>query len=182
MKKSLRDLMMAPAQLTGGYAGSDNFLFRHLILTVEQWEMIMENLAEDFEVFCRQERIDFVSVQRQGDLDFLHLTSVENLDSISSVGLSASPFEGTVSWISDLGEGIYVISEDDLIGLDNLQTYCMDWKEDEVSIVTGSYVGPYLECVKGFQHEGYVVLQTSCIKGSDLETNIESLDEFLWRG
>jgi len=143
-------------QLTGGE--DNDFLFTHLVLAEKEYEeiiqmMTLNELAEELDV-------SFISVERKGKLEFLHVTSAEHYDSIEKKGFVIQPN----SYISDLGNGLYVIQKDDVEALMNLEDYISELYEDneeDILLVYGTYKGAYMKCVYDRGHRGYIVLPST---------------------
>lgn len=153
---------------TGGTEG--DFLFNHLIFTEEEY-----NKIENLDKIIEEKDIDFVSVEREGNVTYCHITAIDNYDSIDKQGLIYS--QNSV-WVGDLGRGIYAVQKDDFKAIDNLKTYVAETIEDDsILIVKGNYTGRYNECVHGYGHEGYIVFKESTNNINDL---VEcSVDDFL---
>jgi len=158
---------------TGGK--HDDHMFKHMILTEEQYEEILKSGTELIKI-AEESQVDFISVRKNNKITFKHISAVENESSINKSGLSFHDDE----FIYDLGKGIYVIEESDEQALDNLKTYVAEgFEDDEILLVTGWYTGEYTKCVYGFQHEGYIVLSKNVDDGDICCLYPESLDEFL---
>lgn len=155
------------------YEDSSKAIFRHLIITKEELEMIEKEY--DIEEFAEKYNISFISLECYGQIDFEHYTDVCNDESIQEKGLIISDS----TWISDLNNGIYVIEEYDEDAKDNLNTYFEDKEEDdELLKVVGTYEGKYIKCIYGEGHENYIVIPTN-IPSKDISMEIITIeDEF----
>lgn len=150
---------------TGYCAGG--FLFKNLILTQQEYSQVT-----DLKKLAEQHQVDFICVEREGEVNYIHLTDVENVDFIEQNGLKKKDV------VSDLGIGIYVVDKNNYEGIDNLKTYFEDYEKDEIVVVTGFYVGKYLECVYGYGHVGYIVINTDKIEYNDID--IIKIEDFLF--
>lgn len=172
MMDYLKDRFNCRIQLTGDIG--DELLFKHLILTEEDINFL--NLfGIDYSTLLKILEIDFISVERFGSFDFLHVTHPDNLTNIQIEGLKISPT------ISDLGVGIYVISTVDLDALICLEDYISEHYnyDDEILQVTGWYHGPYTICVAGYGHVGYIVINKNISCTALTDFNIISVEDFL---
>lgn len=163
---------------TGGFANEkseDDFLFKHLILE----EVQLNELGYSPKELLSLLEIDFLSVKRHGEFDFLHTSHISNFEDIERDGLKYDP---NPDFISDLGVGLYVVEEDNIEAVDHLATYISnhyDYDEEELVVVRGSYNGSYVECVAGDYHKGYIVIQED-LDASILEVDVEKIDDFLY--
>lgn len=143
----------------------DEFMFKNLILTQQEYLQIT-----DLRTLAEQNQVDFISVETEGEINYIHLTDIDNIDFIEQNGLTKK------NDISDLGIGIYVVDKNNFDGVDNLKTYFedYDYDDDDIAIVTGNYQGKYLECVYGYGHKGYIVINADKIEYNNIDTiNIE---------
>ena len=132
-----------------------DFLFTHLVLTEAEWEEI--KASTNREKFPFGLKVDFVSVLRNGGLEYLHVTDADR-NYIEQNGLKEGRYVG------DLGRGIYVVEESNPEAVANLMDFLSEYKEEEeLTLVKGYYKGQYTECIYGYGHEGYIVL-----KGTDV--------------
>lgn len=111
-----------------------------------------------------------------GDLDFIHLTYYDCIESILKDGFD--PGEG------NMGDGVYCVNLNDPKGIRSLRQLSisdMYEGEDKVGIIFGKYSGKYTECVDAkedhFKYNiGFCLLEeTQCIK--DLYATIIDKDE-----
>lgn len=141
----------------------------HLTLTEEQFNAL-DNIF-DFRVF---EDI-LVSVEEEGEIDFVHYFYIEDMDSIKKDGLLIS-HSGKGRYIPDMGHGIYVIKGDSAYdATDEVAEYLLeryDRENAEVGYVEGTYNGKYITCVYGSNHEGYIALKENVTP--DMIKNIDS--------
>jgi hypothetical protein len=149
-----------------GTGGDDGlYIFRHLVLTEEESRILGHDLPDIADFL----KVNFISVQRSGSVSFQHITDDDNLSFILDNGLMVRD-DG---FVSDLGRGIYGILLGNTSAEDHLRTYIGEEYEsddDEILIFSGFYTGPYLECIYGEQHVGYLVLLTDCIPLLQLDT------------
>lgn len=148
---------------TGGQG--DSCLFNHAIF---------ENKEHTKEVTG----IDFVSSKERGEINFLHISSLDNEESIWEKGLIIS----TGDYTNDLGVGVYVVDVDDDIAIDNLKNYVESHFEDgeeRFLVVTGTYEGDYLLCQTGYGHEGYIVIKESIPSDKINDIQKVSVDHFI---
>lgn len=144
------------------YDINDDPMFKHLILSEEEFENINNDLGID--TFAFKNGIDFISVRYNGEIDFIHYTSIDNKESIEEKGL----IQIDNQWIMDLGRGTYVIEDNDDVAEDNLYTYFEEKDDDdEVLKIEGVYKGEYIKCEYGIGHEGYIVISNN-IPPSDI--------------
>lgn len=115
---------------------------------------------------------DFFSFKTYDGAVFIHATPSKNLTSILNDCLKQ--VEGEVS--SHLGNGIYtiLIHHDILLenGITGFFRFLNDLFEstDEISIVSGWYVGPYEYCFIGTEnHKGYTILKENVSTNQLLE-------------
>lgn len=173
------DMLKSQIMETGGFTkDDDDFLFQHLVLE----ESLLERLKE---LGCTPDKlkelldVDFISIKKHGEVDFLHTSHISNLESIENQGLV---YEENPDFICDLGIGLYVIDKNSFEAIDNLATYVTnhyDYNEEELVVVKGSYTGSYTECILGYKHEGYVVIKDK-LDPSTLDVDVESIDDFLY--
>ena len=153
---------------------SMDYEFKHLVVKSNQ-----KDYLKIYDIclnsFCEENKIDFISESYDSEIEFLHVTSKSNLDDIKSLGL----IHINNDYIPDLGEGIYAVDINSSKGLDNLKTYLVDFKEDDILIITGTYNGRYNYCIKGEGHEGYLVLHDE-VKPESLSFEIKSLNDFFF--
>lgn len=165
---------------TAGYKNVEkDCIFRHAILTQQEWEKL--NSSNTFEDFISTNQLDFISIQEEREIEFLHITSPEHLESIRSNGLCIKRSkEQNNHFIPDLGEGIYVIEKDNETAIDNLKTYLEEKEEDEIMIVEGDFKGKFTRCVWGLDHEEYIVIN-STIPEKDLSNWYDmKIEDFLF--
>lgn len=129
----------------------EDALFKNLIVSEEEFENIDYNFG--IEKFAAQHEINFICVQYNGTIKFQHFTKSTKANDILKHGLIPNDLT-----IMDLGIGVYVIAENDEVGLDNLGQYFMDDENTSMAIISGEYTGNYIECVYGNGHEHYIVL------------------------
>ena len=84
------------------------------------------------------------------------------------------------TYIPDLGDGIYGVDRYSDTGIDNLKTYLMEFQEDEILIIKGIYNGKYNYCVKGEDHEGYIVFHDRKINPHNLSFEVIKLNDFFF--
>lgn len=150
--------------------------FKHLAIDLKQIDF-MKIYDIDLSDFCRDHEIDFVSQTHSGEIEFIHATRVSNLEDIKEMGLIINE---DATYIPDLGEGIYGADINSDKGIDNLKTYLVDFPEDEILIIKGLYNGKYNYCVKGEDHEGYIVFHDRVISPSNLSFEIMKLNDFFF--
>jgi len=157
---------------TGGVLG--DLMFSHLILSESDYAVFKDELEQLADIL----KVDFISVERTGPIEFQHVTDVDTASLIEQEGFKIIDED----FIGDIGKGIYGFQRENLDSLMNVQTYIAeDFSESEVAMITASHNGKYLECVFGYGHEGYILLKTDHIPAKDI-LNIEefSVDEFLF--
>ena len=158
---------------TGGNINEslEDYMSTCLSLSEDEFDELNDSIGID--MFCLQYDITFITIKREGEINFVHYSNPNNEDSIKKIGLINMDSE----WIMDLGQGTYVIAEDNYIAEDNLLTYLSEKDNvDELLKVTGVYNGPYEECVYGVEHEGYILILHD-IKPEDLDTEVVSCEE-----
>lgn len=163
----------ARIQKTGG--DESGYLFQHLILTEEEYKKMDRDTLKKF---SKENQIDFVSVQLTGTIDYYHVAESWKKTFIEENGIHA-----TDEWVHDLGKGIYAVPQVDGEAINNLKTYVgEEFKiDDEIVIVEGTYKGPYLKCVYGDQHEGYIVLQREHIPIEEIgDIYTMNIEDFLF--
>jgi len=148
-----------------------DFLFTHLVLTEGEWEKI--KASTDREKFPFGLKVDFVSVLRDGGVEYIHVTDADR-NYIEQNGLKEGRYVG------DLGRGIYVVEESNPEAVANLMDFLSEYKEEEeLILVKGYYKGPYTECVYGYGHEGYIVLKgTDGVKPGEISIDRINVEEF----
>ncbi|WP_275372535.1 hypothetical protein [Clostridium tertium] len=159
---------------TGGDLNqAEGCVFRHLVLDEYQLDEIKERGYTLFDI-AEDLNIDFISLKRNKEIEFIHITSLENKNSIEENGLVIRES----SHIPDLGSGIYVISEDTSYeeAIANLKDILEETygRNDTAAVVRGHYSGPYSECVYGDNHHGYIVLKYN-VPSCDLEVKEEKV-------
>lgn len=161
-----------------GYIDFSNLegTFKHLIINQKQIEFI-KIYDIDLDNFCREHEIDFVSQTCDGTIEFIHATSKSNLEDIKEMGLIVNEDS---TYIPDLGDGIYGVDRYSDTGIDNLKTYLMEFQEDEILIIKGIYNGKYNYCVKGEDHEGYIVFHDRKINPHNLSFEVIKLNDFFF--
>lgn len=143
------------------------YLFK--TLTVNQQEY--NNINVDLKLFAEQNEVDFICLEKEGEIKFIHLTDSDAIDFIEENGLVKTDN------IADLGIGIYVVEVNNIDAVDNLKTFIVDSEDKEITIAEGYYNGKYTECIYGYQHEGYII-----INEDNLEINfadIITIEDFL---
>lgn len=152
---------------------------KHLVVTENQLEKLEEkNIDLDF--IADQLVIDFISVEKQDNINFLHIASVESLEFIEKNGLKEEK-DGS-DWIPDLGSGVYVIEERNIDAMISLQDYMSEDSRDEILIVIGQYIGKYTECIYGEGHKGYLALKEGKgLSSRELDIEESTVEEFLSR-
>lgn len=167
-------------------------IFTCLRLTEQEFKKIKESMS--INQYAKENDISFVTIEkvstRTNPLNFIHITSYENIENIEEKGLVIPQ----TKWISDLGKGIYVVEDNDVDGLINLQDYISelysqeltdDYEEDDdyeetyLAIIKGSYVGKYYYCVYGYQHEGYILLEDSVESKNIIVEFSQTVKEFV---
>ena len=156
---------------TGGYKKSIeiNYFFKHLILELSEYEKYKDSLLE----LAKTIGVDFISVKKNGFINYIHLTDISYKENIEKSGL-IPPNSG---FIGDLGYGIYVVDQRNYIAIDNLKDYIIDEPEDTLLLVYGSYCGEYIECIYGIGHKGYINIPMPKIDIS--HTKEIDIEEFL---
>lgn len=145
---------------------NDDYLFTHAVIRL--------NESLTFEAYSGlKERVDFISMEKEGVIDFLHVSKPEFEESIIKKGLLVNR-----EYIADLGRGIYLINVCQQEAWTNLENYVISsicgsetdyldevdldlLSEVELLIITGKYNGRYNICVDGWGHEGYVVVKNT---------------------
>ena len=89
-----------------------------MILTQQEYSQVT-----DLKKLAKQHQIDFICVKREGEVNYTHLTDVENVNFIEQNGLKKKDV------VSDLGIGIYVVDKNNYEGIDNLKTYFKDYEK-----------------------------------------------------
>lgn len=119
--------------------------YRHLVLDSNQKKLIkMYGISLDD--FCKENNVDFVSETHESEIEFIHVTKKSNLNCIKQMGLIV---DDEACFIPDLGEGIYGMDSSSEIGIDNIKTFLVDFPEDEILLIKGTYKGKYNYCFKG---------------------------------
>lgn len=155
--------------LTGKF-DEDEYLFRTLELTETEFQNLEH---EDLKQLEEKYKVDFITVERNAEIGFLHYADITCYDFIQENGLKTR--EGN---IGDLGQGIYAIynkSDHTKLGMhlegeDNVCTWLEGHESEEIVEVEGVFKGTYTECVHGYQHKGYLLLK-------DGEFQIQSIRE-----
>lgn len=162
-----------------GYLDEDDYLYKHLVLTATEYEKLSftHSALELSEIL----NVDFISIIYEGEVSFIHISDVDCEEEI----LSTKKLIGTENAKYDLyddiyKDGVYAIKEDSDIGLENVKDYFMDKRKDELLIVRGEFEGKYKECIFGEGHEGYLVLLKENSNYKNIETEIYSIDDFLF--
>ena len=150
--------------------------FKHLTVSSKQIDF-MKIHGIDLDDFCRDHEIDFVSQAYDGEIEFIHATRVSNFEDIKQMGLIVNP---DATYIPDLGEGIYGVDANSEKGIDNLKTFLMDFNDDEILLVKGIYNGKYNYCIKGENHEGYILFYDKVISPINLSYKIMQLNDFFF--
>lgn len=144
------------------------YLFSHLVLDKESEHFSADEL-----------KVDFLSIVKDGPIDFIHVTSPNNLESMKEKGLILP----TGDWIGDLGVGIYVVNEHDQNAIDYLANYLLDYNDSridtELLVVTGRYNGSYELCIEGDGHEGYALIKEA-IPVAELSFEKTTLKDFIY--
>lgn len=149
--------------------------YKHLVISSNQMDLIkMYDISIDD--FCNENEIDFVSKTCEGTIEFIHTTRKSNLENIKQIGLIV---DYEACFIPDLGEGIYGVPIDSEKGIDNLKTFLVDFDENEIPLIKGSYNGKYNYCFKGDLHQGYIVFHNKKIGPENLYFEVISVDDFL---
>lgn len=127
----------------------------------------LDKLSNDLEV-------DFISVEKEGKLDFIHISNIEYKNDIEKYGL----FYGE----GDLGTGIYIVDKNNTEGIDNLKTFISEsfnYDEEKLLVVKGKYNGKYIECIYGYNHKGYVVVKNEISQANISNIYEEDINLFL---
>lgn len=164
-------MKMFSIEQTAGNLIANDFIFKHAVLAVDL-DVSTQEFADLLDELKIQLKVDFISKLMRQSLEFIHVTSVENVNSILENGLI--PSKG--NYVSDLGQGTYVVNEDDVKGIENLKNYVVSQylnydnlifleeeeleflEEQEIAIIKGYYSGTIKECLWGYNHEGYIVI------------------------
>ena len=161
---------------TGGNINEpiEDYMFSCLSLSKEEYDEIDNSIG--IEVFCKQHDISFITIKYNKTINFIHYSDVDNEEDIKRLGL----INVDSDWVPDLGLGIYVIEEKDIDALDNLMDYFGE-KDDEEELlkVTGTYTGPYEECIYGEGHEGYILIPHD-VKPDNIDTEIICFEEIFY--
>lgn len=159
---------------TGGFLNpQDEKMFKCLTLTEEEYDFLIKEKKDVYSFlkkFAKKNKIDFICVQYNKEISFIHTSSVENKESIEKDGL----LDLTYDFIMDLGQGIYVVEEYDREGMENLDKYLEN--EYDILYVCGTYNGPFKKCIYGVDHEGYVVLEKDVPK-ENISVEITTVDQ-----
>lgn len=151
--------------------------FKHLVVSQKQIEFA-KMYDIDLDDYCRENEIDFMSQTHNSEIEFLHATRVLNLENIKQMGLIVND---DATYIPDLDEGIYAVDIASSKGIDNLKTYLVDFPDEEILLVKGVYEGSYNYCVKGEDHEGYIVFHDRKVGPEGLSFEIVKLEDFFLR-
>lgn len=150
-------------------------LFTQVVIS-EQYLQELKEREITMESLCKHNSFDFVSLQLdEAELQFLHVTSLHNLQSIKTHGLRYKAND----YIPDLGEGIYLVDRNSIEGMENLKDYLTDFEDDELAVITGTFVGSIQYCIHGEGHKGYVLVKDT-IKPEDLSIEIMKTSDFLY--
>ena len=156
-------------QKTAGSEELGTYVFTQLVLTEKEYIESNDNDV-DWELVASNIGVDFISIQRNGSIEFQHVTDPEMIEVIKEQGLIYDR-----SFVHDLGCGVYgYLFNGDAgdIAMDNIKTYLENNETEDLAILTIDYDGEYLECIYGEGHEGYIVIP------NDLSpTNIRDIEE-----
>ena len=148
---------------TGGTTSTLNteFLFRHLIVSEQEFEYLLSlddcgELFMDLDILCFNTYGVYllISIQKEGNIEFKHVTGKENAYYIKRDG-----FHIDTSWTPDLGIGVYCIDDRDLLAHESLENYILEQDFENLVAIYGAYEGKYLYCGYGDGHYGYILLQ-----------------------
>ena len=149
----------------------------HLTLTKSQYEA----LGEDFNYHIFKNFL--VSVELEGEIDFVHYCYEEDLESIKKNGILLS-YSGKGEYIPDMGHGIYVVESDSAYDVtDEIIEFLVgryDDRNEEVGYIEGTYKGKYIECIYGYAHEGHIVLKDNVAPDMITNTGTEFLSELAY--
>lgn len=98
-----------------GCFNNGEFIFKNLILAPEEYQEV-----DDLEKLAKQNQVDFICVEKEGEIDYIHMTDIDNIESIEEKGIINDKDN-----IPDLGAGIYVVEKHNLEGIENLKIYLM---------------------------------------------------------
>lgn len=151
--------------------------YRHLVVDRVQLDL-MKIYGICLDDFCKENNIDFVSETCKAEIQFLHVTRKSNLENIKHMGLIV---DDNACFIPDLGEGIYGVDVDSMKGVDNIKTFLVDFPDRELLLIKGVYEGGFNYCIKGENHEGYIVFHDRKISPKSLSFEIMAVEDFLLR-
>ena len=164
-------------QQTGEIKKND-FMFKHIVFTEEELKEIQNNMS--LKDIANTLNVDFISIVRNDSIDFIHVSNIKY--TYYNDGLKAGRH------IGDLGKGIYVINKNDPEAIDNLFNFLTEQYEsddeesdEELTIITGTYKGEFTECIYGYGHRGYIVLNCDEIKPEYIDVDIIDTIEFEYR-
>ena len=144
-------------EYTGYEMGEEeDAIFNKLVLSQEELEFIQE--TSNINDFVEKYSLDFISVQKDEEIKFIHFSDIENYDSIKESGLMVM-LDNT--WVPDLGVGIYVVKEKDINAINNVVNYLSDiksYENDKILKIKGYYNGYFEECIYGEGHVGYILI------------------------
>ena len=82
------------------------------------------------------------------------------------------------NYVPSLGNGIYVVSIDNSVGVDNVKPYVSEHIGcTSLLLVKCVYNGKYTECICGGGREGYIVIENN-ISSNDIGAKIIDIDVF----
>lgn len=162
--------------LTGGEHGS--YASRHLVIQAGELKELSQS-GLDLKKIGKVLKVDFISKQTTGKLNFLHVAGINSVDYIKSVGIK----QRNSSWVPNLGWGIYCIEPKNKQACLNLREYISnlyDWTRDEICLVYGTFSGSYIECLYGEYHERFIVLSTHRVSPNNItKMRVMKVGEFL---
>lgn len=87
--------------------------------------------AKELAVLLKENNIDFICLEKEGEIKFIHLTDSDAIDFIEENGLVKTDN------IADLGIGIYVVEVNNIDAVDNLKTFIANSEDKEITIAEG---------------------------------------------
>lgn len=140
---------------TGRYITESDGLFKHMVISEKELNNLM--IEKSLDEIAKEYNVNFISIKKKGSIDFKHYTLSEYEGSIYDNGLICN----NGNYIPDLGKGIYVIDKNNVDAEDNVLDYLVEMYDydEKFIVVEGEYNGEYIECIYGYGHEGYIVLQ-----------------------
>lgn len=167
--KGIEETGGLPGQASGGMG----FAFKHLVLERAQAliQQLLPSIAQSYDA-------DFISIEEEGVIEFIHVSRLEVAESIKSNGLILSDED----FVLDLGKGIYVIEDADDEAEQHLLDYLESSDDEEILVVRGCYSGKYTRCLYGEGHVGYIVIKENIPAKCIEQLDILPLEDILFYG